>query len=50
VRDLGDVGDSVVEITAEVGGAELLALGEEDEAEEAEDGGGAGNAGDVGDL
>jgi hypothetical protein len=35
--DLGDVAGDVVEIAADVGGAEGVALGEEDEAEQAED-------------
>ena len=42
VRDLGDVGDGAREIAAEVGSAEVVALGEEDEAEQAEDRGGTG--------
>ncbi len=46
--DLGDVADGVVEVAAEVCGAEGLALREEDEAEQAEDGCGAGEADDVG--
>ncbi len=40
--DLRDVAGDVVEIAADVGDAEGLALGEEDEAEQAEDDGGAG--------
>src|SRR5260370_28723191 len=46
--DLGDVAGDVVEIAADVGGAEGIALGEEDEAEQAEDGCGAGETNDVG--
>ena len=46
--DLGDVAGDVVEIAADVGGAEGVALREEDEAEQAEDGRGAGEADDVG--
>ena len=39
---------AVRELAAEVGEAEGVALGEEDEAEQAEDGGGSGESGDVG--
>ena len=46
--DLGDVAGDVVEIAADVGGAERVALREEDKAEQAEDGRGAGEADDVG--
>src|SRR5260370_17116365 len=46
--DLGDVAGDVVEIAADVGGAEGVALGEEDEAEQTEDGCGAGETNDVG--